>query len=189
MSFYGQKVLPAARNMRDIEKLMNSRYQYLVILEMHISRLKSVFQIAKENDKKLILHLDLIQGLKTDEYGTEFICQEFKPFGLISTKSSVITKARQKGVKSIQRVFLLDSSSMEKSFSLIERTQPDFIEVLPGVIPKVIQTIRQRTGKEIFAGGLIDTIEEVESAYEAGAISITTSNELLWHHFEPTNVK
>lgn len=185
MSFYGQKVLPAIRKMEDVEKLMKSNYKYIVILEVHVSRLKPIFEMAKVHHKELLLHLDLIQGLKTDEYATEFVCQEFKPFGLISTKGNVIMKARQKGVKSIQRLFLIDSVSIEKSFSLIERTNPDYIEVLPGIIPKIVKDIKKRTNKEIFAGGFIDTIEEVEQAYAAGAISITTSNKTLWKHFEP----
>jgi glycerol uptake operon antiterminator len=186
MSFYGQKVLPAIRKIENVEKMMSSNYEYLVIMEMHISRLKPIFQLAEVNHKKLIVHMDMIHGLKNDEFSTEYICQEFKPFGIISTKGSVIMKARQKGVKSIQRLFLLDSSSIEKSIGITERTQPDYIEVLPGIIPKIIKDIRHRTDKEVFAGGLIDSIEEVEQAYSAGATSITTSNPELWKYFEPS---
>ncbi|MCM3766739.1 glycerol-3-phosphate responsive antiterminator [Neobacillus niacini] len=186
MCFYGQKVLPAIRKIENVEKMMHSNYNYFVIMEMHISRLKPIFQMAAANNKKLFVHMDLIHGLKNDEFSTEYVCQEYKPFGLISTKGSVIIKARQKGVKSIQRLFLLDSSSVEKSIALTERTQPDYIEVLPGIMPKVIRDIRNRTDKEIFAGGLIDSIEEVEQAYLAGATSITTSNPELWKYFEPT---
>lgn len=185
MSFYGQKILPAIRRMEDIERIMASSYQYIVILEVHVSRLKPIFQLAEAHNKKLIVHMDLIHGLKSDDYATEYICQEFKPFGLISIKGSVILKARQKGVQSIQRLFVLDSGSIEKGYALIERTQPDYIEVLPGILPKIIKDIKEHTKKEVFAGGLIDTIEEVEQAYAAGAIAITTSNKKLWRHFEP----
>jgi glycerol uptake operon antiterminator len=189
MSFFGQKVLPAIRKIEDVEKMMSSNYEYLVILDLHVSRLKPIFQMAKANHKKLIIHMDLIHGLKSDEYSTEFICQEFKPFGLISTKGSVILKARQKGVISVQRLFLLDTSSIEKSFALIERTKPDFIEVLPGIMPKIIKDIRNRTQREVFAGGFIDTIEEVEQAFAAGAITVTTSKKDLWKYFEPEKKK
>ncbi|MGD8190492.1 glycerol-3-phosphate responsive antiterminator [Brevibacillus ginsengisoli] len=185
MSFFGQKVLPAIRKIEDIEKMMSSNYEYIVILDLHVSRLKPIFQMAKANQKKLIIHMDLIQGLRSDEYSTEFICQEYRPFGVISTKGSVIQKARQKGIKSIQRMFLLDTSSIEKSVALMERTQPDYIEVLPGIMPKIIKEIRNRTNKDVFAGGLIDTIEEVEQAHVAGAITITTSNKDLWKYYDP----
>ncbi len=185
MSFFGQKILPAIRKMEDIEKIMASNYKYIVILEVHVSRLRAIFQIAEAHQKKLIVHMDLIHGLKSDEYATEYICQEFKPFGLISIKGSVILKAKQKGIKSIQRLFVLDSGSLEKGYALIGRTQPDYIEVLPGIVPKIISDIRKQTGKEVFAGGLIDTIEEVEQIYDAGAIAVTTSDKKLWKFFEP----
>lgn len=53
----------------------------------------------------MIYHVDLIHGIRSDEYATEFICQEYNPYGLISTKSNVILKAKQKGVIAIQRIF------------------------------------------------------------------------------------
>jgi glycerol uptake operon antiterminator len=189
MSFNGQKILPAIRKMEDIEKIMESNYNYIVILEVHVSRLKPIFKLAEAHQKKLIVHMDLIHGLKSDEFATEYICQEFKPFGVISTKGSVIVKAAQKGVKSIQRLFAIDSGSIEKGCALIKRIKPDYLEVLPGIIPKVIEDIKNQTKTEVFAGGLIDTIEEVERAYEAGAIAITTSNKGLWKYFEPAKKK
>jgi glycerol uptake operon antiterminator len=139
--------------------------------------------LANQHGKKMIYHLDLIQGLKNDEYGTEFICQEYKPIGVISTKSSAITKAKQKGVLAIQRMFLLDSYALEKSYSIIEKTQPDYVEVLPGVIPSMIQEIKDRTHTKIIAGGLIRTVEDAQNVLAAGAESITTSKKEIWEHF------
>ncbi|MDP4106858.1 MAG: glycerol-3-phosphate responsive antiterminator, partial [Bacillota bacterium] len=97
MGFYGQEIIPAMQKMEDLEKLMVSNYTYIIVLEVHVSRLKPIFQMAQAHNKKLILHMDLVHGLKSDEYATEFVCQELKPFGIISTKSSVILKAKQKG--------------------------------------------------------------------------------------------
>ncbi|GMB09689.1 glycerol uptake operon antiterminator [Thermolongibacillus altinsuensis] len=185
MDFHGQKILPAIRSMKDFEKLLKMNYQYGVFLDIHIGMLKSVYEYANQHQKKMFLHVDLIQGLKSDEYATEFLCQQLKPYGLISTKSSVITKAKQKGVLAIQRTFIIDSNAMERSILLIEKTNPDYIEVLPGLVPKVIRQLREKTGKAIFAGGLIESPEEVEEALNAGAIAVTTSNVELWRHFEP----
>ncbi|WP_044640214.1 glycerol-3-phosphate responsive antiterminator [Risungbinella massiliensis] len=184
MSFHGQQILPAIRKVKDFERMLDSPYQYGVFLDLHISRLKSIYRLAEQHKKKMFLHVDLVQGLKSDEYATEYICQEIKPYGVISTKGNVILKAKQKGVYATQRVFLLDSSSLQKSYSLIERTNPDYIELLPGLMPKLIREVRKSTGKPIFAGGLIETIEEVEQAIEAGASAITTSEIAIWKHFE-----
>jgi glycerol uptake operon antiterminator len=186
MSFHGQKILPAVRSMKDFDKLLKMNYRYGVFLDVHIGMLKSIYQYAKQHKKNMFLHVDLIHGLKNDEYATEYICQEIKPYGIISTKTNVITKAKQKGVLAIQRAFIIDSSAMETSIKLVEKTNPDYIEILPGIVPKVIQQFHEKIGKPIFAGGLIETAGEVEEAIAAGASAITTSNVELWKYFEPS---
>ncbi|WP_040227182.1 glycerol-3-phosphate responsive antiterminator [Bhargavaea cecembensis] len=178
-----KKILPAFSSMREFERFLESDYEAGIFLELHVSQLKHVAGMAKVHGKKMIYHVDLIQGLKSDEYATEYLCQEFKPYGLISTKANVIQKAKQKGVLSIQRIFLIDSHALEKSYKLIERTKPDFIEVMPGVVPWMITEVKQKLGIEIFAGGLIRTREDVETAIAAGARAITTSDTELWDLF------
>ncbi|MED3563472.1 glycerol-3-phosphate responsive antiterminator [Bacillus xiapuensis] len=178
-----QSILPASTNMKEFERFLKSSYEIGVFLDMHIAQIKNINLLAKQYGKKMIYHVDLIHGIKNDEYATEYICQEFKPFGLISTKSSVILKAKQKGVLAVQRIFLIDSHALEKSFSLIEKTRPDFIEVLPGAMPWMITEVKDRIGIPIFAGGLIRTPEEVKNALNAGALAITTSKRELWDTF------
>ncbi|MFE8695861.1 glycerol-3-phosphate responsive antiterminator [Cytobacillus sp. FJAT-53684] len=179
-----QKILPASSTMKEFEQFLDSPYQIGVFLGMHIAQLKHINQMAKEQGKKMIYHVDMIHGLKSDDFAVEYICQEFKPYGLISTKSSVILKAKQKGVVAVQRIFLLDNHALEKSYKLIEKTRPDYIEVLPGAMPWMIKEVFERVNTPIFAGGLIRTKEEVQNALDAGASAITTSKVELWDMFE-----
>ncbi|MBS4212038.1 MULTISPECIES: glycerol-3-phosphate responsive antiterminator [Neobacillus] len=179
-----QNILPASGNMKEFERFLQSPYEIGVFLDMHIAQLKNINQMAKQSGKKMIYHVDLIHGIKNDEYATEYICQEFKPYGLISTKAGVIQKAKQKGVIAVQRIFLIDSHALEKSYKLIEKTQPDYIEVLPGAMPWMIKEVKERVNIPIFAGGLIRTAVEIENALNAGATAITTSKKELWNRFE-----
>ncbi|PGV45986.1 glycerol-3-phosphate responsive antiterminator [Bacillus sp. AFS037270] len=178
-----QKILPASGNMKEFENFLKSPYKIGVYLDMHIAQLKNISLMANQHNKKMIYHVDLIHGIKNDEYATEYICQEFKPYGIISTKSSVIQKAKQKGVVAVQRIFLIDSHALEKSYKLIEKTRPDYIEVLPGAMPKMITEVKERVKIPILAGGLIRTSEDVYAALEAGAAGITTSKKELWNLF------
>jgi len=68
MTYFGQKILPSVRKLEDFEKMLKSPYEYGVLLEMHVSRLKAVYEMAHRYDKKMFLHMDLVQGLKNDEY-------------------------------------------------------------------------------------------------------------------------
>ncbi len=184
MPIDGQIILPAIKKMKDFERTLDSPYTYIVLLESHIGQLKGIAREAARHRKKLILHADLIHGLKNDEHAAEYMIQEIKPAGLISTRAAVILKAKQKGVLAIQRMFLLDSTALQTSYKLIERTKPDFIEVLPGLMPHIIQEVSGKTGIPIFAGGFIRTAEEVSQALEAGAVAVTTSRKELIDHFK-----
>ncbi|MCT6514393.1 glycerol uptake operon antiterminator GlpP [Bacillus subtilis] len=184
MSFHNQPILPAIRNMKQFDEFLNSSFSYGVILDIHLGQLKGVIKEAQKHGKNMMVHVDLIQGIKHDEYGAEFICQDIKPAGIISTRSNVIAKAKQKKIYAIQRLFLLDTSAMEKSMEFIGKHKPDFIEVLPGIVPSLIQEIKEKTGISIFAGGFIRTEEDVEQALKAGAVAVTTSNTKLWKKYE-----
>lgn len=184
MSFHNQPILPAIRNMKQFDEFLNSSFSYGVILDIHLGQLKGVIREAQKHGKKMMVHVDLIQGIKHDEYGAEFICQDIKPAGIISTRSNVIAKAKQKKIYAIQRLFLLDTSAMEKSMEFVGKHKPDFIEVLPGIVPSLIQEIKEKTGIPIFAGGFIRTEQDVEQALKAGAVAVTTSNTKLWKRYE-----
>ncbi|WP_110927467.1 glycerol-3-phosphate responsive antiterminator [Bacillus massiliglaciei] len=175
-----QKIIPASRNMKEFERFLKSPYELGVFLELHISMLKSVQSLARQHNKKMIYHLDLIHGVKSDEAGTEFICQEYKPYGIISTKANVIITAKKKGVKAIQRLFLIDSHALEKSLALVAKTRPDYIELLPGAMPQIIEEIAGTSDIPIMAGGFIRTKQDVEAALQAGALGVTTSDVRLW---------
>ncbi|CAN2252466.1 glycerol uptake operon antiterminator GlpP [Bacillus vallismortis] len=184
MSFHNQPILPAIRNMKQFDEFLNSSFSYGVILDIHLGQLKGVIREAQKHGKNMMVHVDLIQGIKHDEYGAEFICQDIKPAGIISTRSNVIAKAKQKKIYAIQRLFLLDTSAMQKSMEFVGKHKPDFIEVLPGIVPSLIQEIKEKTGIPIFAGGFIRTEEDVERALKAGAVAVTTSNTKLWKKYE-----
>ncbi len=170
--------------MKDLEKLLTRPFKYIVILDTHIGQLQPLVQLAKSHGKQPLLHADLIGGLRNDEDAAEYLCQVIKPAGIISTRAGVITKTKQNGILAIQRLFMLDTNALEKSYALVQKTEPDYIEVLPGVIPHMIKEVKERTGIPVIAGGLVRTVEEVEEAVRAGAVAVTSSRKELWQHFE-----
>ncbi len=182
LDFNGQKVLPAIKQMKDFETVLNSEYEYMVMLDLHISQLAGIMKYARSKGKKLLLHADLIQGLKNDKYSAEFLCQCLKPAGLISTRGEVLQTAKKNNILAIQRLFLLDTIALETSYKLAKKIQPDFIEILPGVLPTFIKKVNEDTKIDIIAGGLIYEEQEITSAIDAGAKAVTTSRKELWNY-------
>ena len=54
------------------------------------------------------------------------------------------------------------------------------IEILPGVMPKVIKKICSQSRIPVIAGGLISDKEDIMAALGAGAVSISTTNQTVW---------
>lgn len=173
-------VLPALRSMKEFEKLLRSNHEYIVFLETRLSQLKPLVRAAKQEQKKVIIHADLIQGLKTDEHGIEFLLRDIKPDGIVSTRGNVIAIAKRNKLLAIQRLFVLDSQALDHNIKIINQVKPDYIEVLPGLIPSIIREVHEKTGIPVIAGGLIRTPEDVQQAYDGGAVAISTSQTKLW---------
>src|SRR5699024_12529917 len=102
-------VIPAVRKNKDFEKALQSKREWIIILEIRLGQLKGMVEYAKRANKKVLLHIDLIQGLKSDEYGMEFIVNEIKQHGIVSTRSSELEIVRKKHMIDVRRVYIVDS--------------------------------------------------------------------------------
>ncbi|MBU9712628.1 glycerol-3-phosphate responsive antiterminator [Evansella tamaricis] len=175
-------VLPAIRDLKDLDTAIKHDYEYVVLLNTYIGQLKSIVKMLHSNQKKVLIHADLVQGLRNDEYATQFLCKDIRPDGVISTRKNVLLTAKKHKLITIQRFFLLDSIALESSYQTLKSIEPDSVEVLPGVIPHMITEIYEKTKIPVIAGGLIRTKKEVKAALEAGAMAITTSKKELWSY-------
>lgn len=180
-----QKVVPATRSVKELESAVKLGFEHVVVLQIHLSQVKYVTQFAHQHGVKVFLHADLIQGLRPDESGAQYLCQEVKPNGLISTHAQVVATAMKRGLIGVQRVFLLDSQSLETTYRVVQSVKPDYLEVLPGLMTSVIREVYQSTGLPLLAGGFIRTEEDVEQAIAAGASGVTTSEHALWKKYGP----
>lgn len=175
-------VVPAVRKIKDFEKLLKSSHDIIILLETRIAQLPNLVKYAKKFDKKIIVHLDLINGLKVDQYGMELLVHHMKVDGVISTRGNIISMAKKGGLVAIQRMFAIDSSAIKKNIELVDKTKPDYIEVLPGIIPSVINEIADQTETPVIAGGLIRSNEDIKLALDKGAVAVTTSRKELWDY-------
>lgn len=98
----------------------------------------------------------------------------------INKAVALIKKAKELGMYTVLRYFLLDSMAFENIRQQQHMVRPDFIEVLPGVMPRVIKRICGSVKTPIIAGGLITDKEDVMAALSAGAIAVSSTNHQVW---------
>ena len=130
--------------------------------------------------KRVFLHLDLAEGLGRDEAAVTWCVRSLALDGVISTRPTLLKRAHELGAITIQRLFLMDSSSFEHGLRLLRNTPPDMAEVLPGIAPKAIRQLAAALDKPVIAGGMISEPSEVRDALAAGALAVSASEEKLW---------
>ena len=125
--------------------------------------------------KLAVVHIDLVDGLSAREVAVNSLIALCHPDGIISTHPSLI-----QGLLTIQRAFILDSLSLNNLSGQLEQGKPDFVEILPGIMPRVITEISTRTRVPVIAGGLLRDKADVMAAMRAGASAVSTSAPELW---------
>lgn len=188
MTSFSQPVLLAVSQIKDFERFLKSPLDTCILMDMHINLLPAMLRSAHGAGKKVFLHADLLRGISADEYGCEYICQQLKADGVISTRAKVLETARRNRTAAILRLFLIDSKSLEKGITLIRSLQPDYVELLPGLACDVIPDLKRRLDAgyqeaepavSFLCGGLIKTPEQITHCLQAGACAVTLSDRKL----------
>lgn len=174
------KKIAAIRDPKSLDQFLRSELKVAILLTGNISVIKRYVDEIKRNDRYVFLHLEKIGGISCDREGLKFIANYVKPIGIVSTKSSLIQLANKVGLLTIQRLFLVDSEALINGIEQVNDSKPDFLEVMPGVIPDVIRDIHQQTHIPIITGGLIKNQEQINLALESGAVAISTAKVGLW---------
>lgn len=173
-------VFPAISNFKTLKEFLKSPIKSCILMDFQLAELEEIISDLKEHNKNVFIHIDLIKGLASDEYGAIYAIQKLKVNGIISTKPSVIALAKKRKIISIQRIFLKDTSSLQRSLHLLSKTEPDYLEILPATAAGALDLITKETSTKVICGGLIRSNEDIEYCLNHGAVSVTTSNMELW---------
>lgn len=157
---------------------LESSAQIIFHLKANLLTVKERIEAAHKAGKKIFVHIDLADGIAKDKTGIEYL-KNLNVDGIISTRAQLIKYAREFSLVTVQRFFALDSQGTHSIEDMLSITHPDFIEIMPGVIKKVIEHFSNK-GIPVIAGGLIETKAEVTSALSGGALAVSTGKSALW---------
>ncbi|SHK16544.1 glycerol-3-phosphate responsive antiterminator [Paramaledivibacter caminithermalis] len=174
-------IVAAVNHIEKLKPAIKSPCKIIFLLTGNIYNLKGIIAQSKEAHKNIYVHIDLIEGFSKDKTALKYINEKMNPDGIITTKTNLIKSAKSLNICAIQRLFLLDSLSLETGVNSIHSTRPDAIEVMPGIMPKIITKIHNETKIPIIAGGLISDKEDVIQCLKAGSVGISTSSEKIWY--------
>ncbi len=173
-------IIAAIKDDEGLQKCLHSDSRVIFILYGDIVSIADIVETVKSSGKIAMVHLDLITGLSSKEIAVDFLKKYTKADGIITTKPPLIKRARELGLYTILRLFIIDSMAYENIERQIKSAKPDLIEVLPALMPKIVSKICKMSSTPVIAGGLVSDKEDIMSLLQAGVTSISSTNEQIW---------
>ncbi len=173
-------IIPAVKDEESLEVCLKSDSSVIFILFGDICSIADIVERIKEKGKLAMVHMDLIAGLGSKEVSVDYIKKRTRADGIITTKPILVKRAKELGLAAVLRFFIIDSMALANLSRQTREARPDCIEVLPGVMPKVIRKITKENKIPLIAGGLISDKEDVCNALDAGAVAVSSTNTKIW---------
>ena len=173
-------IIAAIKDDDGLQICIDSESGIVFILYGDIVSIADIVHTVKASGKLAMVHLDLITGLSSKEIAVDFLKKYTEADGIITTKPTLIKRAKELGLYTILRLFIIDSMAYENIERQVKSAKPDLIEVLPALMPKIVSKICKISSIPVIAGGLVSDKEDIMSLLQAGVTSISSTNEAVW---------
>jgi glycerol uptake operon antiterminator len=174
-------IIGAIKDDENLREVAKSDCDIVFLLNGDILTLKKRVEFLHKHDKKVFVHIDMIQGISSSPVIVDYIKRELHLDGIITTKTNIVKRAIELDLKVIQRFFFIDSMSLENAIESLRKVKPQAIEIMPGILPKVIKKMNKTYPNiPIICGGLIDKKEEIINVLSVGAMAISTTDIDIW---------
>ena len=181
--FEENPIIAAVKNEEQLDIAIQTNCNIIFFLFGNICNIAQLVQKAKEAGKIAFVHLELTTGLAGKEVAVDFIKNYTQADGVISIKPSLIKRAKALGMLAVLRIFLVDSLALANLSKQLAACDADFIEIMPGIMPKIIRRVKELVDVPVIVGGLITDKEDIMNALSAGAQCISTTFETAWKEF------
>lgn len=173
-------VIAGVKEIDNLDDALNSDCEIIFLLCGSIFNLEEAVKKAKDKNKMIFIHVDLVDGFSKDAVALKYICDKIKPDGIVSTKNSQLKVAKSLGLLTVQRIFIIDSLSIDTAVKASQMIEPDAIEIMPGIMPSITKRISCTLDLPVIVGGLVSEKQEIENALHSGALGVSTTAKKLW---------
>jgi len=173
-------IIAGVKDMVNLDYALKSDCDIIFLLCGTIFDLKDTVNKARQAGKLIFIHVDLLDGFSKDVTALKYISSEIRPDGIISTKNSLLKSAKTLGLLTVQRVFIIDSLSIETAVKASQMISPDAIEIMPGIMPRIIKKLSTSLDVPVIVGGLVSEKNDALTALENGALGVSTSSKEIW---------
>lgn len=172
-------IIPAVKDWDALNASLALDQKVVFVLFGDICTIGQSIDALHRAGKFAVVHGDLIGGLSAKEVAVDYL-RSCGADGVISTRPSIIHRAKELGLFTVLRFFVFDSMSLESAEKTAATARPDLVEILPGIMPRIIRRLSQTLHVPLICGGLIEGKNDVLEALNAGAAAISSTREEVW---------
>lgn len=174
-------IIAAVHSFEDAAVAAESPCAVVFLLGGKLFDVKQMVSRLQQKGKIVFVHLDLAEGIARDANGVQILAEIVRPDGVITTKNNLVRTIREYGMLAALRCFIMDGQSYQKAIQVSGNVSPDFVELMPGILPpNLIESFCRETGTAVVAGGLVRSAVDANQAFSAGVRGISTSDRSLW---------
>lgn len=176
---FKKKIAAAVRSGDELNEALKADVEIIFLLRSNINELQEQIVRIHEAGKIAFVHIDFAEGVGNDRAGLEYL-KKIGADGMCTTRTNLVRMAKDVGLITVQRFFMIDSHSVWTSVDSIRISKPDIVEIMPGVVTKKIREFSALVKVPVITGGLVETEEEVRAALDSGASVVSTGEQKLW---------
>lgn len=173
-------VIAALRRSDDFNLVADSPVRVVFLMYGEVCGFEKVVSALIKAGKEVYVHIDLIKGLSSDKEAVQYIAQRSAPRGIITTKGHLIKEIRKLGLAAVHQFFIIDTQAFNTAIKSVSVSKPDAVEIMPGLMPRVVREWKAVVGIPLVVAGLIKTPDEVRSLLEAGCEAVVVGESSLW---------
>lgn len=178
--FDSYPVIAAVRTVDDFTAALSSKVRVIFMVGGDVFKVKKQIVEANDNGILVFFHMDLIEGIGRDGSGISFAKEELGISGVQSTKPHILKLAKQEKLITVHRLFVTDFQSLESGINMVKISKPDFVELTPGILPRIIKKIKSEYNFRIISSGLISNKNDIKVLHASGAQNVVCSTRDLW---------
>lgn len=176
------KIIPVIEQKAQLSRVFDLPSARAVLLR-HCSlfELAGFLERARQRQLPTYVSIDHVDGIHADSAGLRYLSERLSITGIISTHPRVLAIAKDYGLETIQRMYVLDSTGLDAALETLDTSIIDMLDISPAlVIPYVIPRLRVPLPLPFLASGLVLEAEHVRSVLRNGASGIFVSRDDLW---------
>lgn len=176
-------IVPSVRSMRNLDLALNGKEEWVLLSCCHIGNLRETADLCHRAGKKVIVNHEIVGGLGADKTAFQMLKRMFRVDGVMGSGMIKLGMVSKEGMKSVRRIVLSDSLSVEQALKSLGELHCDGIELRPSYYAVCyLSQFKEKYPCSYVAGGFIDTPEMLEKVYAAGFSGVMTSCVELWNH-------